>query len=100
MHTCIACMIACERCASECLREQGVKMMARCIELDRDCADICALAVRLMSRGSEFAARLCALCAEVCEACERECAKHDAQHCKDCAEACRKCAEECRKMAA
>ena len=53
-------------------------MMARCIELDRDCADLCALAVRLMSRGSDFAARLCAVCAEVCEACACECTKHDA----------------------
>jgi hypothetical protein len=99
MHACIACTIACENCATECLHEQDAKMMARCIELDRDCADICALAVRLMARGSEFAARICAVCAEVCDACAQECGKHDNEHCKRCAEACRKCAEECRKMA-
>jgi len=100
MHTCIACIVACEECASKCLHEQDVKMMARCVELDRDFADICALAMRLMARGSEFAGRLCALCAEACEACAAECEKHDAEHCKKCAGACRKCAEECRKMAA
>jgi hypothetical protein len=32
--------------------------MARCIELDRDFADLYALAARLMSRGSELAAGL------------------------------------------
>ena len=57
LHACIACTIACEHCASECLHEKDVQKMARCIELDRDCADICALAVRLMARGSDFAAR-------------------------------------------
>lgn len=92
-------MIACEHCGAECLHEKDVQKMARCIELDRDCAAICALAVSLMSRGSEFAARICAVCAEVCDACAQECAKHDSDHCKKCADACRKCAEECRKMA-
>jgi hypothetical protein len=48
----------------ECLHEQDVKMMARCIELDRSCATIRASAVRLMASGSEFAARICGICAE------------------------------------
>src|SRR5437588_11247178 len=100
IHACIACTIACEHCASECLHEQDVKTMARCVELDRDCADICALAMRFMSRGSEFAARLCVLCAEICEACAQECAKHDNEHCKRYAEAYPTGVEEFRKMPA
>jgi len=51
-------------------------MMARCIELDRDGADICSLAAQFMSRGSKFAGKICALCAEICQACGDECAKH------------------------
>jgi hypothetical protein len=98
IDACNACATACEHCASECLEEKDVQKMARCIQPDRDCADLCALAARLMSRGSEFAPRLCALCVDICEACAAECAKHQHQHCKDCAEACRKCADECRKM--
>ena len=44
---------ACETCAASCLREDDVKMMARCIELDRDCADICAMAACLMTRDGQ-----------------------------------------------
>jgi Domain of Unknown Function (DUF326) len=99
IDACNACAAACENCASECLHEKDVQKMARCIELDRDCADLCALPSRLMSRGSDFAVKLCALCAEICDACAAECAKYEQQHCKDCAEACRKCADECRRMA-
>lgn len=74
--------------------------MVRCIELDRDCADFCRFAAQLMSRGSESAGDICALCAEVCQACGEECAKHDSmEHCRECAEACRRCAEECRETA-
>jgi hypothetical protein len=94
------CMVACEHCATECLHEDDVKMMARCIELDRACAIICATAARSMASGSEFAGRICGICAEICQACGNECAKHKAQHCQDCAKACHRCAEECRKMAA
>ncbi len=74
-------------------------MIARCIELDRSCADICSLAVREMSRGSAFAERVCQLCAEICDACGEECAKHKHDHCQKCAEACRRCADACREMA-
>lgn len=74
-------------------------MMARCIELDRSCADICALASRELARGSDFATRLCALCADICQACGDECAQHHEDHCQQCARACFHCAEECRHMA-
>ena len=76
----------------------NVKMMARCIELDRDCADICSLAVQFMARGSKYAEKLCALCAEICKACGDECAKSKLEHCQRCAEACHKFADECNKM--
>lgn len=99
IDACNACASACEHCATACLGENDVKMMAECIRLDRDCADICRLAAAWMARDSRFAKQLCALCAAVCEACGAECARHAAQHCQMCAEACRRCAEECRKMA-
>src|SRR5688500_7462841 len=90
--------VACDRCAAECLTESDVAKMARCIQLDMDCAQICRLAVSYMCRGSEFAADLCDVCADICEACAQECAKHPMGHCQDCAKACRRCAEECRRM--
>jgi len=86
-------------CANACLGEKDVKMMAECIRLDPDCAEICWMSAGFMSRGSQFAADLCRLCAEVCDACGAECEKHEAEHCQRCAEMCRRCAEECRQMA-
>ena len=100
IDACNRCAEACDHCAASCLREPDVKAMTRCIALDVDCAQICRLAAGYMSRASECARDLCALCAEVCEACGDECAKHQKmEHCRQCAEACRHCAEECRRMA-
>ena len=96
---CQACVLACEGCASACLRESEVTAMARCIVLDRDCADLCALAATLMARDSEHASALCALCAKACDACAQECGSHKMDHCQACAAACKRCADACRAMA-
>ncbi|MDU9032224.1 four-helix bundle copper-binding protein [Pseudomonas corrugata] len=97
---CLRCALACETCASSCLQEQNVQMMANCIKLDRDCADMCVLAARLMARNSDLATGICRLCAQACRACANECGKHEAEHCQKCAQACRTCAEACEAMAA
>ena len=99
IEACHQCAIECEHCATACLHEDNVKTMARCIELDRSCADICAVAEREMARGSDFVERVCQLCAEICNVCGAECAKHKVDHCQRCAEACRKCTDACREMA-
>lgn len=100
IDACTECTLECEHCATACLGEEDVKMLARCIALDRDCADICRIAAAFMARGSEFAHKLCILCAEICDACGEECARHEhMEHCRRCADACRRCAEECRRMA-
>lgn len=75
-------------------------MMARCIQLDMECAALCYAAAQVMSLGGTKANDLCRLCAEACKACAEECGKHDDEHCKECAEACRGCAEDCSKIAA
>ena len=91
------CVAACEKCAAACLEEADVTMMTHCIELDRDCADICALASRLLLRDSELAHSYLVVCEEACRVCAEECRKHEHEHCKACAEACEKCAEACRE---
>lgn len=91
---CLACMTACNHCYEACLSGEHASHMKRCIQLDRDCADICALAASFMSRNSEFAQQICALCAVICEACGSECKKHKEEHCQKCAEACRRMAGE------
>ena len=99
IEACNACAVACAHCAGACLQEADVKMMARCIALDMECADICRLAAASMARGGEFASAICAVCADACDACADECAKHSMSHCRECAAACRRCAKECRAMA-
>ncbi|MBS7564368.1 four-helix bundle copper-binding protein [Mucilaginibacter sp. Bleaf8] len=91
----IDCALACENCASACLQEEDVKMMAGCIRLDRDCADICSQAARLLQRQSDIALQYLLLCEEICRQCAAECGKHQHDHCQQCALACLVCAEAC-----
>ena len=94
------CATECGHCATACLDESDVKMMARCIKLDIDCADVCRLTASLLSRGSEHGHHLLKECAEICDACAEECEKHShMDHCRECAKVCRHCAEECRQVA-
>jgi hypothetical protein len=100
IDACNDCAVACDHCAVACLNEQDVRMLARCIALDIDCAQVCRLASAYMSRGSEMSGAVCELCADICDACGKECEQHDKmEHCRQCAQACRRCAEECRRMA-
>lgn len=92
---CFACAVECKECANACWNEQDIKMFARCIRLDNDCAAICLLAIEAMAGGSEFSKQICVLCEEICTACAVECEKHShMDHCKKCAEACRNCANQ------
>ena len=91
-----SCVAECNHCTAACLEEKDVKMLARCIKLDIDCAEICNLAISFVSRGSEHAEHVLHECAEICNECAKECEKHShMEHCKRCAEICRACAEAC-----
>ena len=94
-----ACQEACNICFDACLQEDDVAMMAECIRLDRECADMCNHLEQAILRGSPFVSELAAVCAKICEACGNECKKHDHDHCQKCADACFKCAEACRNVA-
>lgn len=100
IEACLACASVCNHCASECLKEDNIAMMADCIQNDMECAAICYTAAQVMSMGGSKAKELCKLCVDVCTKCAEECGKHDNEHCKECADACSKCAEICGKMAA
>lgn len=92
-----ACAAACDHCYDACLQEQDIKMMARCIRLDRDCSEICKLTASALSRNSEVAKTLLQACADICRECGIECASHQKMdHCRECAEACKACEEACR----
>lgn len=91
------CQAACNFCFHSCLEEAEVKMMARCIMLDRDCSEICGLTISMVASESEFATKALELCIAACDECARECRKHRYDHCEKCAEACEKCSEACRE---
>lgn len=90
------CVSACEFCATSCLNEPSVQELKNCIQLDRDCADICSLAIQLLSRDSDQTASIINICADVCAKCAEECERHDHDHCVRCAQACRKCQQSCK----
>src|ERR1700679_1670146 len=94
----LKCVAMCNHCASSCLKEEDVKMMAKCIQLDMECAALCYAAAQLMSLGSSYAKHIGHHCAEICMECAEECRKHDNEHCRECAEACRECAQVCVAM--
>jgi hypothetical protein len=99
IDACNRCAESCEFCATSCLREQNVRMLERCILLNRECASVCYTASQVMSINGEHAKQICDVCADICDACAQECEKHkEMDHCQQCAQACRICAEECRKM--
>ena len=96
IHTLKDCSMECNNCYNACLQEEDIKMMVKCIRLDRNCADICDMTASWLASGSELSDKLKKLCSEVCDACAEECEKHSHEHCKRCAEMCRKCSEACK----
>ncbi|MEP7252863.1 MAG: four-helix bundle copper-binding protein [Ginsengibacter sp.] len=93
------CVAACNFCAAACLKEEDVKMMAKCISLDMDCAEVCRTTGILLARDSAHGKHMLKECIELCEACAAECGKHKFDHCQACAKACRECAEACKMVA-
>ena len=91
------CALACERCMAACLEEKDVTPMAHCIELNRDCAQICLLGAQLLLRDSKVAHQYLLVCEQACRLCAEECSLHDHEHCKACARECRSCEQACHE---
>lgn len=102
IKACDACSAACRYCATECLKEEQIKGLVKCIQLNLECAAICSAAAELMGLGSRHSYRFCQICVDICTGCAEECEQHAKRgmtHCRDCAEACHQCAGICKKMA-
>jgi hypothetical protein len=105
IDACNDCANACTQCADACLSEDVVAELIKCMRLNTDCADVCAVTGRIVSRQTEYDANVtrAALeaCIAVCKACGDECEHHaemGMQHCRVCAEACRRCEQACRDL--
>ena len=98
------CAATCTTCADACLEADDPSSLRKCIRLNLDCAQICAVSAMLIARPGEqdrnvLGAQLEA-CAAACRACADECERHADmhEHCRICAQACRDCAEACDRM--
>src|SRR5438105_9930227 len=73
---------ACTACADACLAEEDVAALRSCIALAINCADLCALSVRVLSRRARedtfLVVRVLQACAHACEGCAEECAPRPA----------------------
>jgi hypothetical protein len=106
IEACYQCSEACTACADDCLSEQGqVESLVKCIRLNLDCADICDVTGRVLSRQTEYDANVTKAqleaCVAVCNSCGDECerhAQHGMEHCRVCAEECRACERACTEL--
>jgi hypothetical protein len=104
IEACYACSQACTACADDCLSEESVAELVKCIRLNQDCSDLCLAAGRIVSRQTEYDANVtrAALeaCAAACRSCGDECEGHAEhhEHCRICAEACRACEQACQEL--
>jgi len=99
IEACLRCSSISSYCATMDLHEKDMEMMARCAQLNIECAAICSTTAQLLSMNSSYAKDLCKICAEVCMECAVECGQHQNEHCQACAELCTACADECNKLA-
>ncbi len=100
------CTQTCTACAAACLAEEHVKDLVKCIRLNLDCADVCEMTGRVISRPVEYDAAISRAvleaCVQACKSCGDECEAHgtNMEHCRVCAESCRRCEEACRDLLA
>lgn len=101
IEMCLQCAASCTACADECLDEPDIAQLRRCIRLNVDCADVCAMLARLLSRRGDPDLTTLRSCLEaattICSATALESQKHasDYEYCKLNAELCLACAREC-----
>ena len=100
----LECAEACTACADACLSEEMIDDLRTCIRLNMDCADICEVTARVVSRHTgadpSMGIALLQACVLACRACAQECGQHADmhEHCRICAESCRRCEEACGQM--
>ena len=101
IDSCLECVQVCTACADACFGEGNVEMLARCIRLDLDCADVCGATVKVLSRQVAFEPKMAQpmveACARAVKLCGDECEQHAEhhEHCRVCMESCRRCEEAC-----
>jgi hypothetical protein len=98
IQTLTKCITACEICLTLAVQE-GVQAatLRECINLQRDCIDICALTTRFIARSSSNMRRILRECIDICRKCAEECHKQTQEHYQQCGETCQECYLVCEK---
>lgn len=104
IDACLRCTQTCTTCADADLVEEDVAEMRACIALCINCADVCAVTARLLSRPAQSEKyvihRLLQACVRTCTSCAEECARHahHHRHCAICETVCRACVRACQAL--
>ena len=104
IDACLGCFQACTTCADADLAEDDVNEMRTCIALCLNCADVCQVTARVLSRPAHWehfvAHRLLQACVRTCTSSAEECAKHAEhhRHCAICEKVCRVCIQACSAL--
>jgi hypothetical protein len=100
-RACNDCQRICDACSIHCagMVAKGKKEHFKTLQTCQDCADFCATAAQIVSRGGPFAGLICKGCAEACKRCGDECNKFkDDEWMKKCADECFRCQKACEEM--
>lgn len=104
IDACLNCLQACTSCADADLGEDDVEDLRLCVALDQNCADVCDVTARLLSRPGHWNASVThqalQACVRICSDCADECARHAAhhRHCAICERVCRVCVQACNAL--
>ena len=106
IHACLESAQSCSACADACLGDHAIEPRIHCIRINLDCADICGVTARVLSRQTAPDLGVVTMQLEVCAGATQACAiesDHHASthtHCQICASACHRCHEACRALLA
>lgn len=104
IDACLRCTQTCTTCADADLVEEDIDEMRDCIASCINCADVCGLTARLLSRPAHYDKyvihRLLQACVRTCTNCAEECARHahHHRHCAVCETVCRACVRACQAL--
>ena len=84
-----SCMLAFEACIPYC----AMNGYTRCLQLCKECSELCSLGMRLEAQNAVSAIHFFNLCKEICVLCANECLIHATLH-----KSCMRCYMACKSM--
>lgn len=105
IDACLTSAQACTTCADADSVENDLADLGNCIALNQECADVCTITARVLSRPAHWdhftVDRQLQACARICRLCAEECARHaHHRHCAICEQASRACVDACSALLA